>query len=882
MADTDAALPALREYFGFEAFREGQREVIDSILEGHDTVVVMPTGGGKSLCYQLPALMREGATVVVSPLIALMKDQVDALHARGLPATFINSSLGFEEQKARVAALRRGEFKLVYVAPERFRSSHFVEALRSLKLSLFAVDEAHCVSTWGHDFRPDYLRLKEAIEAAGRPQVVALTATATPYVRSDISEQLGLREPRAFVSGFDRPNLALKVAHTQKEPEKIARIRALAAGGGSGIIYSSTRKSVEQVARRLKEAGLSVVAYHAGMEDADREATQNAFMSGEQQIIVATNAFGMGIDKPDIRFVAHYHLPGSIEAYYQEIGRAGRDGQPSTCVLLFNYADKRTQDYFIEGSYPQPELIGKVYEALVATRQSRIELSTREIAARAGLRNEMAVQSALIILEKAGHIERGAAGENRANVRLLMPAHLARAAAEAKRGGRDKLVLFGLIGGHDLNQKVDLELNVSDFAETLGQDVASVRRSLASLAEAGVISYAHARRTRGLLMLDETPARQLRIRPQDLARRAALEQRKLREMISFCYTENCYRAFILDYFGDRSSPGNCGRCDNCLGEAAPRKHKPAAPAPATPLDDFLREQSPFGRDLDDDLAESSRLRRARAASESAGRAAGDEFGGGETGEDSFSVTEARELSEDERLVVRKILACAARMEGRFGKGLLASTLRGSRSAKVTQVGLDRLSTYGLLSGMTQDEIVLYIDALVSAAALRVTGDNYPTVALTALGKDVMRERAEVRLALPPPAPPAPSAPAAAARPSGLVAKTTAAHGKRVSTADETYAFYEAGMSVEEICAQRGISEMTVEKHLADCIVENRPFDLSRHVAAPDRKLIEHAVAEIGAERLKPLREALPRHITYRMIRFVVADLERAARADATH
>ena len=262
-----------------------------------------------------------------------MKDQVDALHARGLPATFINSSLGFEEQKARIAALRRGEFKLVYVAPERFRSSHFVEALRGLKLSLFAVDEAHCVSTWGHDFRPDYLRLKEAIEAAGRPQVVALTATATPYVRSDISEQLGLRDPRAFVSGFDRPNLALKVVHTQKEPEKIAHIRALAAGGGSGIIYSSTRKSVEQVARRLKDAGLSVVAYHAGMEDADREATQNAFMSGEQQIIVATNAFGMGIDKPDIRFVAHYHLPGSIEAYYQEIGRAGRDGQPRRVLL---------------------------------------------------------------------------------------------------------------------------------------------------------------------------------------------------------------------------------------------------------------------------------------------------------------------------------------------------------------------------------------------------------------------------------------------------------------------------------------------------------------------------------------------------------------------
>jgi ATP-dependent DNA helicase RecQ len=403
MPNIDSALAALSEHFNFEGFREGQREVLDAVLEGHDTVVVMPTGGGKSLCYQLPALMKEGATVVVSPLIALMKDQVDALHARNLPATFINSSIDFEEQKARINGIRQGRYKLVYVAPERFRSTHFVETLKSVNISLFAVDEAHCVSTWGHDFRPDFLRLKAAIESIGRPQIIALTATATPYVRADIIEQLGLREPRAFVSGFDRPNLSLRVVHTQKEREKIAIVKSLAAEakGGSGIIYSSTRKSVEQVARRLKEAGLSVVAYHAGMDEAERTRAQDDFMSGRRQMIVATNAFGMGIDKPDIRFVIHYHLPGSIEAYYQEIGRAGRDGLPSSCVLLFNYADKRTQDYFIEGSYPPPEIIAKVYEALVGTKQQRIELSTHEIAARAGVRNEMAVQSALIILEKA-------------------------------------------------------------------------------------------------------------------------------------------------------------------------------------------------------------------------------------------------------------------------------------------------------------------------------------------------------------------------------------------------------------------------------------------------------------------------------------------------
>src|SRR5438270_8970875 len=431
----------LEKYFGFREFLDAQEEVITAIAGGADALVVMPTGGGKSLCYQLPALLREGATVVVSPLIALMKDQVDALRARDLPATFINSSIDFEEQKARIAGVRRGEFKLVYVAPERFRSNFFVEALRSTNVSLFAVDEAHCVSTWGHDFRPDYLRLKSAIAEIGRPQVAALTATATPDVRADIIEQLGLVEPRAFVSGFDRPNLSINVVNTQKEREKIALVRELAAtAGGSGIIYSSTRKSVEQVAARLREARLSVVAYHAGMEDAERVRAQEEFMTGAKQMIVATNAFGMGIDKPDIRFVAHYHLPGSIEAYYQEIGRAGRDGLPASCVLLFNYADKRTQDYFIEGSYPPPEVIAKVYEALVGTKQQRIELSTREIAARAAVRNEMAVQSALIILEKAGHIERGAASENRASVRLLLTPTQAREAVNARRSARDKQV----------------------------------------------------------------------------------------------------------------------------------------------------------------------------------------------------------------------------------------------------------------------------------------------------------------------------------------------------------------------------------------------------------------------------------------------------------
>ncbi|HEX8097618.1 MAG TPA: helix-turn-helix domain-containing protein, partial [Pyrinomonadaceae bacterium] len=587
----------------------------------------------------------------------------------------------------------------------------------------------------------------------------------------------------------------------------------------------------------------------------------------------------MGIDKPDIRFVAHFHLPGSIEAYYQEIGRAGRDRLPSRCVLLFNYADKRTQDYFIEGSYPPPETIARVYETLAAVGQKRIELSVAEIASRAGLRNEMAVQSALITLEKAGHIERGGAGESRASLRLLMSPKAARESV----GGRDtraRQVLFGLLGGYDLNERRDVELDTSELAETLGLDQGAVRRALSQLAASGVLSYKPARRTRGVLMLDDEPVKTLRIRPHEIARRAALEQRKLREMLNFCYTDRCYRAFILDYFGDPHHAPNCGTCGNCAREASgsgARAFESNVPPtePATILDRFVREHSPAGLDLEVELDEQTRLRRLREESE--------ELGG--DGGQAISITQARALTEEEVLLVRKILACAARMQGRFGKGLLAGTLRGSRARPILQAGLDQLSTYGILDDMTQEELMAYIDALVAGGCLHVAGGAYPTVSITQLGSDVMQQRATVELALPETALSG-LAVSSGFKPSGQTriaprsASAAAPKAERVSTVDETYALYCEGLPIEEISRQRGLTIITIEKHLADCITQGRPFDVSQHVSESDRALIELAVERIGTEQLKPLRDALPPHITYRMIRFVIADMRRASGADS--
>ena len=415
----------LEKYFGFREFLDAQEEVITAIAGGSDALVVMPTGGGKSLCYQLPALLLEGTTVVVSPLIALMKDQVDALQRRGISATLINSTLSPGEQQERIRALARGEFKLVYIAPERFRSRSFLEALGQSTIALFAVDEAHCMSMWGHDFRPDYFRLGQVLETLGRPQVAAFTATATPEVRRDILTHLALREPREFVAGFARPNLKLLITPVANEAQKYERLNALIREHKTGIVYCSTRKRVEAVAETLKLANISSILYHGGMNDDEREKAQNEFMQGRRDIVVATNAFGMGIDRADIRFVVHFDVPGSVEAYYQEAGRAGRDGEAATCDLLFNHADTRVQEFFIEGSNPPLEFIAQTYEMLrrEADDKHELQISIKEMALRLGdERSDMMISSSLHVLDREGYIDRfDIPGKRVRGTRVLQP-----------------------------------------------------------------------------------------------------------------------------------------------------------------------------------------------------------------------------------------------------------------------------------------------------------------------------------------------------------------------------------------------------------------------------------------------------------------------------
>lgn len=701
----EKALPLLESHFGYSSFRTGQEQAIRSVLTGKNTITVMPTGGGKSICYQIPALVLPGTTIVISPLISLMKDQVDALIQVGIPATFINSSLSYGEANKRMQEAVSGKYKLLYLAPERLESQDFLEDLYSMDIPLVAVDEAHCISQWGHDFRPSYRHIQELINSLPqRPMVLALTATATPKVREDICDLLGIDEENTIITGFERENLSFTVIKGQ-DRDKFIKDYLKRNDKEAGIIYAATRKNVDQLYERLIKANIKAARYHAGMGDVERNREQERFLADDATVMIATSAFGMGIDKSNIRYVIHFQQPKNMESYYQEAGRAGRDGLKSECILLHSSQDVQIQRFLIDQS--------------------------------------------------------------------------------------------------------------SDRS------------------------------------------------------RMTQELEKLQLMVDYCHTENCLQEFILKYFGETETEP-CGRCGNCLDTRT-----------------------------------------------------------------SIDVTKEAQM----------VMSCVIRMGQRFGKTITAQVLTGSKNKKVTEMGFDRLPTYGIMKDRSSKDVSDFIEFLISQELIAIEQGQFPTLFVSSKGKDILlgkqqvhrRETVQVKqvakddplfevlrevrkqIADSEKVPPfvifsdaslkdmcakLPKTTEEFLQVSGVgelklkkyglefiqairtfcetnsdykselvpVEKAPKKPAKKTGVTDshlETLKLHQENLSIEEIAEQRDLAVSTVENHLLQSAQHGLEVDFTKYIPAEYMPLLENALAEAGRERLKPIKDLLPEEVSYFMIKAYV-------------
>jgi len=548
-------LQVLKEIFGFDSFRPGQEEAIRAVLEGRDTLAVMPTGGGKSLCYQVPALMQESLTVIVSPLISLMKDQVDSLIQSSVSeAATLHSGLSPEERWEVERGVRMGEIKMLYVAPERLRSLEFVLSLRRAGVGLFVVDEAHCISEWGHNFRPDYLFLPRAVRDLGSPPVLALTATATPRVREDIVRSLKMRSPKVVVTSFNRPNLTYRVLSAKEKKHKLPLILdVIRSTSPPGIVYATTRKECEELAASLRGSGVDAAAYHAGMPAAERTDVQERFMTDELSVVVATVAFGMGVDKPNVRFVIHSSVPGSLPAYLQESGRAGRDGEKAECVILYRSADLGRRRRLVTLGTAGEQEVGTFFRALSGVEnEGRANVPPNSLSALGGVDQE-AAGIVLGSLEESALIHRGYDLWAEVEVHRL----------EEEQGGlREEVAAVhaalpgsGTIGLPELARRAGVRPAVAQ-----GALYRMMVDGTAEIIPRGSVVDVRLKAS----ALDGRSRRAIAARLKNRARAAYAQ---IRDVEAYANLTTCRREYLLRHFGDTEEVAPCAGCDVCLGEA---------------------------------------------------------------------------------------------------------------------------------------------------------------------------------------------------------------------------------------------------------------------------------------------------------------------------
>ncbi len=563
---------ALKQYFGFDNFRPGQQEIIEAILDKKNVLAVMPTGAGKSLCYQLPSMLSETYSLIISPLISLMQDQVFSINQSKYSAAFINSSLDYRDTEKVLHDLANQKIKMLFIAPEKLNNNFFVERLRSTNPEYLFVDEAHCISEWGHNFRPSFSNINKFAKAIGVKNVSGFTATATPKVRDDIITQLEFKDPSVFVYGFERENISLNVIHTNQKKKSI--IKLLKEYKTPTIIYTSTRKSCEKLTEFLKMENINAEFYHAGLTTGLRKVIQDDFIKDDLRVIVATNAFGMGIDKSNIGMVIHYNIPGSIENLYQEFGRAGRDGNEADTYLFFSEKDKNIQEYLIKVNYPTVEQIRICYDALldyhmiavnsITDKPLQIDDGLTKLLAAKSINNNL-LNSAINNLEQSGFLSANPSLQINYNFKFLIDQTKLKGYVKKIRNAELQNLILALVKMYGSAAFKNLvELDIHRLVKNLDIGRSSFIYQLESLDRIGIVELHQPSNLNNFIMLRErVTSKDLYLNYEEINSKIKHAKNKLYAVIDYCFTDECRFKFILKYFGENVEDYSCQKCDNC-------------------------------------------------------------------------------------------------------------------------------------------------------------------------------------------------------------------------------------------------------------------------------------------------------------------------------